>query len=201
MTRYQALKVLASRMKDEICIVSLGGIVDEWFDARPHPREASLYLMALGCHMPLAFGVAVGLPHRTVVCLETDGSVLMNLGILATLGNEQPQNLKIFVFDNEMYECIGGPPTHTSGRVDLAAMARGAGISEARTVRAEGELGEAADEAFKTEGFHFVVAKIQPGVEEGLPRKKYDGIEDKYRFVRYLEDTEGTVILPPSQHN
>lgn len=201
MTRYQALKVLASRMKDEICIVSLGGIVDEWFDARPHPREASLYLMALGCHMPLAFGVAVGLPHRTVVCLETDGSALMNLGILATLGNEQPQNLKIFVFDNEIYECIGGPPTHTSGRVDLAAMARGAGISEARTVRAEDELGEAADEAFKTEGLHFVVAKIRPGVEEGLPRKKYDGIEDKYRFVRYLEDTEGTVILPPSQHN
>jgi len=25
--------------------------------------------------------------------------------------------------------------------------------------------------------------------------------KDKYRFVRYLEETEGTVILPPSQHN
>ncbi|MFQ5692562.1 MAG: thiamine pyrophosphate-dependent enzyme, partial [Nitrospinota bacterium] len=157
MTRYEALKVLAARMKDEVCIVSLGGIVDEWYNARPGPPGASLYLMALGCHMPLAYGVALGLPNRTVVCLETDGSVLMNLGILATLGNQQPENLKVFVFDNEIYECIGGPPTHTAGRVDLAEMARGAGVTEARTVRNEGELREAVDEALSSRRLHFVV--------------------------------------------
>jgi thiamine pyrophosphate-dependent acetolactate synthase large subunit-like protein len=160
-----------------------------------------MYLMALGCHMPLALGVALGLPQRNVVCLETDGSALMNLGILATLGNQQPKNLKIFVFDNEIYECIGGPPTHTSGQVDLADMARGAGITEARTVRTEGELREAAEEALTTERLHFVVAKVEPGVKEGLPRKKTDGIEDKYLFARYLEDTEGITVIPPSQHN
>lgn len=201
MTRYEALKILAARIRDELCIVSLGGIVDEWHNARPEPRGASLYLMALGCHVPLALGVALGMPHRKVVCLETDGSALMNLGILATLGNEQPKNLKVFVFDNQIYECIGGPPTHTSGRVDLAEMARGAGITEARTVRTEGELREAAEEALSTERLHFVVAKIEPGVQEGLPRKKSDGIEDKYLFIRYLEDSEGITIIPPSEHN
>ena len=37
MTRYQALKVLAARLKDELCIVSLGGIQNEWFNARLEP--------------------------------------------------------------------------------------------------------------------------------------------------------------------
>ena len=201
MTRYQALKVIAEKMKEEACIVSLGGIVDEWHHIRPEPRGNSLFLMSLGCHMPVAFGVAVGLPERNIVCLETDGSALMNLGIFATLGNQQPENLKIFCFDNEIYECIGGPPTHTSGSVDLADMARGAGIAEARTVRTEGELQEAADEALTDKRLHFVVAKIEPGVEEGLPRKRFDGLEDKYHFVHYLEDSEGVTIIPPSQHN
>ncbi|MFQ5911695.1 MAG: thiamine pyrophosphate-dependent enzyme [Nitrospinota bacterium] len=201
MTRYEALKVLAAQMKDDLCIVSLGGIVDEWHNARPEPRGSSLYLQALGCHMPLACGVALGLPHRTVICLETDGSVLMNLGILATLGNQQPKNLKIFVFDNEMYECIGGPPTHTSGQVDLAEMALGAGIREARTVRTEGQLREAAEEALTKERLHFIVAKIEPGAQEGIPRKRSDGIEDKYLFVRFLEDSEGIIVIPPAAHN
>lgn len=201
MTRYQALKVIAERMTNEVCIVSLGGIVDEWHNIRPEPQGNSMYLMCLGCHMPLAFGVAVGLPNRNVICLETDGSALMNLGILATLGNEAPKNLKIFCFDNEIYECIGGPITHTSGNVDLASMARGAGIEEARTIRTEGELREATDEALSDEKTHFIVSKIEPGVEEGIPRKKFDGIEDKYYFVRYLESSEKITIIPPSQHN
>ena len=112
-----------------------------------------------------------------------------------------PKNLKIFCFDNEIYECIGGPITHTSGNVDLASMARGAGIEEARTIRTEGELREATDEALSDEKTHFIVSKIEPGVEEGIPRKKFDGIEDKYYFVRYLESSEKITIIPPSQHN
>ena len=197
MTRYQALKILAARLKDELCIVSLGGIVNEWHNVRPEPKGGSLYLMALGCHMPLALGVALGLPHRKVLCLDTDGSVLMNLGILATLPNRQPKNLGVFVFDNEMYECNGGLPSHTSGVVDLAGMARGAGITEARSVRTEGAMREAVDEVLTADRLHFIVAKIEPGTEEGLPIKTTDGIEDKYLFVRHVEASEGIAIIRP----
>ena len=147
MIRYELLKILASMMKDELCIISIGGIVEEWDNARSENRQANMFLLALGCHTPLALGVAVGLPHRTIVCLETDGSVLMNLGSLATLANRKPRNLKVFVFDNEMYESVGGAPTHTSGQVDLALMAQGAGITQARTVRTDGQFREAAEDA------------------------------------------------------
>lgn len=196
MKRYEALKVIADRLKEELCIVSLGGIQNEWFNARSEPKGANLYLMALGCHIPLALGVALGLPHRRVICLDTDGSVLLNLGILATLANRRPKNLSVIVFDNEMYECNGGLPSHTSGEFDIAGMALGAGIPEARSVRSLGEMREAADEVLTTDRHHFIVAKIEAGTEEGLPNKLTDGIEDKYFFVRYIEESEKVAVLP-----
>ncbi len=196
MTRYQALKVLASRLKDELCVVSLGGIVNEWYNARPEPKGANLYLMALGCHIPVALGIALGLPNRKILCLDTDGSVLMNMSVLGTLANRRPRNLSVFVFDNEMYECNGGMPSHTSGNLDLAGMALGAGIPEARTVRTEGEMREAVDEVLTTDRHHFIVAKIEPGTEGGLPNKITDGIEDKYIFVRHVEQSENITVIP-----
>lgn len=197
MKRYEALKILGGLMNDELCIISIGAMVDEWYNARTKNRHANLYLVALGCHTPLALGVAVGLPRRAVVCLETDGSVLMNLGSLATLGNRQPNNLKVFVFDNGIYESVGGPATHTSGGVKLEEMARGAGIAGARSVRTADEFKRAAEEALGSAGLHYTVVKIEPGVERGLPRKLTDGFEDKYNFVRYVEGTEGISILRP----
>jgi thiamine pyrophosphate-dependent acetolactate synthase large subunit-like protein len=183
-------------LKDELCIVSLGGIVNEWHNARPDPKGANLYLMALGCHIPLAVGVALGLPHRKVLCLDTDGSVLMNMSVIGTLANRRPKNLSVFVFDNEMYECNGGMPSHTSGNLDLAGMAQGAGIPDARTVRTEGEMREAVDEVLSSDRHHFVVVKIEPGTQEGIPNKTTDGIEDKYIFVRYLEQSENVAVIP-----
>ncbi len=129
MKRFDCMKALAVRLKDELVILSLGASVDEWYNAAPHMRSASLFQQQLGCVTPEAFGLASGLPHRRIVSLDTDGGMMFNLGILATLGNEQPNNLFIVVWDNECYQSIGGPPTHTaSGRVDIAAIARGAGV-------------------------------------------------------------------------
>jgi len=44
------------------------------------------------------------LPHRQIIAIETDGSILMNVGILCTMGAERPANLTIVVLDNELYE-------------------------------------------------------------------------------------------------
>src|SRR5271163_3491097 len=136
MKRYDCMERLGALLKDELVILSLGASVDEWYDAAPHMRQASLFQQQLGCVTPEAFGLACGLPHRRIVSLDTDGGVMFNLGILATLGNEQPANLFVVVWDNECYQSIGGAPTHTaSGRVDLAVIARGAGVDDASTAR------------------------------------------------------------------
>src|SRR5262249_62348364 len=81
----------AARLTGEFGVLSLGATADEWYNAAPRMRSASLFQQRLGCVTPQAFGLAVGLPHRRIVSLDTDGGLLFNLGILATLANEQPK--------------------------------------------------------------------------------------------------------------
>lgn len=202
MKRYDCMAALAKHLKDELVILSLGASVDEWYNAAPHMREASLFQQQLGCVTPQAFGLAAGLPHRRIVSLDTDGGMMFNLGILATLGNEQPKNLFVVVWDNECYQSIGGPPTHTaSGRVDIAAIARGAGVGKAFTARTLEEFEGHCAAGLAAEEPYILVAKVAGTVQPDIKRKHSDGREDKYIFVRHVEDTEGIVIMGPSEHN
>jgi sulfopyruvate decarboxylase subunit beta len=202
MSRYACMELLGARLKDELVVLSLGGAVDEWYNAAPHMREASLFQQQLGCVTPEAFGLAVGLPHRRIVSLDTDGGLLFNLGILATLGNEQPGNLFVVVWDNEQYQSIGGPRTHTaSGRVDLAAIARGAGVPNAFTATTLEEFDCLCAEGLATAEPYIVIAKTDGILEPGIRRKHSDGREDKYIFVRHVERVEGITIMGPSEHN
>jgi len=201
-SRFACMELLGRRLRDELVILSLGGAVDEWYNAAPHMRAASLFQQQLGCVSAEAFGLAVGLPHRRVVSLDTDGGLLFNLGILATLGNERPENLFVVVWDNEQYQSIGGPRTHTaSGRVDLAAIARGAGIDQAHTVDALEDFDAHCAAGLAAREPYLVVAKTDGILQPGIKRKHSDGLEDKYVFVRHVEETEGITIMGPSEHN
>jgi sulfopyruvate decarboxylase subunit beta len=202
MKRFDCMKVLAPLLKDELVILSLGASVDEWYNAAPHMRAASLFQQQLGCVTPQAFGLAVGLPHRRIVSLDTDGGMMFNLGILATLANERPKNLFVVVWDNGCYQSIGGPPTHTAaGIVDIAAIARGAGIEHAYTARTLAEFEQHCREGLTTQSPYVLVAKVDKTVARDIKRKHSDGREDKYIFVRHVEATEGIVIMGPSEHN
>jgi sulfopyruvate decarboxylase subunit beta len=201
MNRFECMQRLASRLKDELVILSLGASVDEWYNAAPHMRSASLFQQQLGCVTPQAFGVAVGLPHRRIVSLDTDGGMMFNLGILATLANEQQQNLLVVVWDNECYESIGGPPTHTAGRADIAAIARCAGIEHAYTVKTLDDFDRHCEDGLRARTPYVLVAKVDRSVPRDIKRKHSDGREDKYTFVRHVERTENIVIMGPSEHN
>ena len=76
--------------------------------------------------------MALGLPHRKVVALDGDGSLLMNLCSLPTIARMRPKNLVHIVFDNEVYEASGSKKTATGAGTDLVGMARAAGIKNAQ---------------------------------------------------------------------
>ncbi|MBI2305656.1 MAG: thiamine pyrophosphate-binding protein [Chloroflexi bacterium] len=192
MKRYQCLQVLAPLITQELVIVSLGGTGLEWHAIKP--RDANLYLIAMGCNTSVGLGLALALPHRRVVVLETDGSLLLNLGALATVAVQRPPNLAIFVFDNEGYERVGGLPGVTGRGVDLAAIAQGAGIANSRTVTNREDFAVAAREAMSKRELSVTVTKVEMGIEP-VPGRASDGLEDKYRFVRHIEELEGRPIL------
>jgi len=199
MKRYELLKELAKLVTDQdLVITSIGGVKPEWYSLMP--GNGTMFADLLGCATPFSLGVALNLPHRRVVALDTDGGMLFNLGALCTVGKESPPNLTIIVFDNEHYEgVVGCPPTHTSGRVDLAGMASAAGILSTATVKSLENFVQSATTMLSDNKTGLIVAKIEPGVFKDIPLervKQSDGIEDKYRFLRHIEQLEKISIRP-----
>jgi thiamine pyrophosphate-dependent acetolactate synthase large subunit-like protein len=191
--RIECLQALAPLVSDDdLVVVSLGGTGLEWNAVRP--GDGNLYLVAMGCNTPVALGLALALKHRRIVLLETDGSLLLTLGALATVGNVAPDNLRIFVMDNQGYERVRHDISATRGKTDLAAVARGCGIENATTARTPLEFAEAARTAMAGKGLSFVVAKVESGIAD-VPPRPGDGVEDKFRFVRHVEKLENKAIL------
>jgi sulfopyruvate decarboxylase subunit beta len=190
--RFDCLSRLAPLIKDEdLVVTTLGWVAGEWFAVRH--KESNLYQVNMGMCTPVCLGLALVLPHRRVIAIESDGSVLLNLGAMATLANKRPLNLTVIVFDNQCYMATGGLPTATAGVTDLASMANGAGIEDSYSVSSLEEFEHEARAAIQRSGLSYIVAKVEAAGKR--MSTDMDGKEGKYRFVRYIEKTEGIQII------
>lgn len=193
MKRYECFQAIAPLMKDELFVTTAGGATSEWNAVRP--SDANIQVKTLGLCSSIGLGLAIALPRRRVFVFDGDGALWMNLGSLATIGLHQPKNLTHICWDNQQYESSGGEPTvSTEDKIDFAALARAAGIQSARCVTTVEDLKEGVRYAQGNDGPHFIWARIEAGRAE-VPPLRYDELENKYRFIRYVEGTEGISIL------
>jgi thiamine pyrophosphate-dependent acetolactate synthase large subunit-like protein len=191
MIRYECLELLAARMTDQLVVTSQSGQRIEWSHLSNH--EGNLIVGMMGCALGVGMGLARALPRRKVIVLESDGSVLLSLFNLPTLGNLQPKNLAVYVFDNGVYSGSRiSYPTATAGNTDLEAMARGAGIRNAATIRDIEDFRQRGVDALTRDDLGFFVCKVKESlIHREIPRPAMDLPENKYRFARYVERTEG----------
>jgi thiamine pyrophosphate-dependent acetolactate synthase large subunit-like protein len=193
MKRDECMQAIAPLFSDELFVTTNGGATTEWNSVRP--SEANMQVKTMGLCSSIGLGLALSLPHRRVVVMDGDGSLWMNLGTLATIGLHRPSNLVHICWDNRSYEASGGEPTATaSERLDFAAVARGAGIDSSWCVLTVEDLQDRLRHALATPGPHFIWACIEPGHTITLTRQ-FDELENKYRFIRHIEQVEGVSIL------
>jgi sulfopyruvate decarboxylase subunit beta len=163
----------------------MGACAQELYDLGH--KENFFYLQhAMGLASSIGLGLAMHLPSERIVVLDGDGSVLMNLGTLATMARYRPGNLVHIIFDNGSLLSTGGFDSHTtSGITDLAAIAKGAGLERVRSVDSVMDFGEAVIDAFNSDDLSVIVAKVAAvgpnhyGMELHLP-------ENAFRFKRLI---------------
>jgi len=191
MIRYDCLQFLAAKMTDQLVVTSQSGQRIEW--SHLSNREGNLLIGMMGCAIGVGLGLALALPQRKVIVLDSDGSVLLSLFNLPTLGNLQPKNLTVCVFDNGVYSGSRiSYPTATAGNTDLEAIAKGSGIKNAVTIRDLNDFKDRSSEALHRNELSFMVCKVEESLlHREIPRPNTDLAENKYTFVRYLERTEG----------
>ena len=192
MQRFACLKILAQLSGDALAVTSAGAVTLEWNAARP--GDGNFRVRTLGLCSSIALGMALGLPQRRVLALDGDGSLLMNLCALPTIARMRPPNLLHVVFDNEVYEASGSKKTATAAGADLVGLARAAGIENAHWANSLEAFSQAAKRALAADGPSFIGVKV--GTERAaVAPYPIDEVENKYRFIRYVEKSANIDIL------
>ncbi len=176
--RFSATKRLLEIVDDLPIVSNLGPTTDELWHAGHRDRNFYTY-GSMGMCSSIALGMALS-TDETVISLDGDGSLLMNMGTIATIGREAPTNLIVIVWDNEQWAQTGYQASHTAFGTDLEEVAKGCGIEKTATVLDEEELESAVLRALEEEGPWFIVAKIVE--EEYLPVAPIEPELTLYRF-------------------
>src|SRR5262245_18584062 len=187
MTRAECLHMLYPECEDKLVVTIMGACAQELYDLGH--RDNFFYLQhAMGLASSIGIGLALHLPHERVVVLDGDGSVLMNLGTLATMARYRPKNMIHIVFDKCSLLSPGGFDSHTtSGITDLAAIAGGAGIDHVSAVHSIMEFGDAVIDSLARHDLSVIVAKVAAvgpndyGMDLHLP-------ENAFRFKRCIAE-------------
>jgi thiamine pyrophosphate-dependent acetolactate synthase large subunit-like protein len=184
LNRFDITQRLVARLQHDEAVI--GGIGNTNFDLWASGRRPQNFYMlgSMGLACPIALGVAIAQPQRHVFALEGDGSLLMQLGCLATIAARKPRNLTIIVMDNGVYEITGAQPTASAETADFVAIARGAGIAQSAWAADESDFEHLVDVALARGGPSLIAARIEGGPATGITERDPMVIRD--RFMRGL---------------
>ena len=181
MTRAEAIHAVLSKLTDELVIVCNGFPSREAFAFRDCPEQ--FYMIgSMGLASAIGVGIAFAKPTRTVVVLDGDGNVLMNMGTLATISAHQPKNLLHILFDNEAYGSTGDQAT-LSNIVPLDAVAKSCGYASVNRVVEEHLVRPTVEQMLNAQGPGFLLVKVSTQVGE-VPRVDVEPDAMTERFIK-----------------
>ena len=137
-----ALAAEAAAAQDALLVCNIGFPSRELFSIRDRPENFYM-LGSMGLASSIGLGLALARPERKVMVLDGDGSVLMNLGTLATIAHYAPENYLLVILDNGCYGSTGSQPTCTHLGTDLFALAKAAGVKKVSLVERAEDLAPA----------------------------------------------------------
>ncbi|MFO8001365.1 MAG: biosynthetic-type acetolactate synthase large subunit [Marinilabilia sp.] len=181
--------VACSVPKDSIITTDVGQhqmwVAQTWPFRQPRTFISSSGLGTMGFGVPAAIGAALANPDKKVVCFSGDGSILMNIQELVTLG-ENNLNVTILVFNNqslglvrqhqELFFSKNYMATQFEARPDFAAIAQAFGIPS-KDLTTSSDPVEDLEKALRHQGPVLVNVPIStsenvlPMVKPGAPNK------------------------------
>lgn len=178
--RREFVKTLMPLIPDALVVTGLGSPSYDVFSAGARATNFHLW-GAMGAATPLALGLALAQPERSVVAVTGDGEQLMGIGALGTIAVAAPKNLSVIVLDNGHFGETGMQRSHASLGLDLMAVASASGIQTTMRVTGLGDTSLVAKHVASRAGAAFVHVHIAAGEPpRALPPR--DGVANKNAF-------------------
>ena len=161
MNRFELIRSLQNVLQDLLVICNIGLPSQELYKINDQPN----YFYMMGS-MGLASSIGLGLSlsvDRNVISIDGDGSVLMNMNTLATIGNRAPTNYTLLIIDNGSYGSTGDQKTFTNEKTSLKNVAIGAGCEKVIECSGEETLKNLNKAINDKDNSYVIISKIKPG--------------------------------------
>ena len=160
----EALAAFLPHRGDAIVVPGRGGKF--WVELSPEPHlDVPLGDPAMGGHAGFALGLALAQPNRKVVLFDSEGDILMSLGMLTTIAEQAPANFYHFLLDNEVYATTGGQPVPNAKNIAYDRLALAAGYPRAHAFDDVADFARELPAILGRPGPVLIALKVYPEVE------------------------------------
>jgi sulfopyruvate decarboxylase subunit beta len=182
------LQVVAAARGDAICVPTMT-TSPAWRTIAPDDLSVGC-VGFMGGASSLGLGLALARPDRRVIVLDGDGSLLMQLGSLATNAGAAPRNFVHLLFKNGVYHTSGAQGIPGGISVDFVLMAKGAGYRQALSIDTLDEFKRRLPELLRAEGPVF--AELHTGLADQTPMTARGGVP----FPEQVESLRVRLVRP-----
>jgi thiamine pyrophosphate-dependent acetolactate synthase large subunit-like protein len=160
----EALEAFRPHRGDAIVVPGRGGRF--WTDLTEQQNlDAPLGDPAMGGHAGFALGLALARPERKLVLFDSEGDILMSLGMLATIAEQAPANFYHFLLDNEVYATTGGQPVPNAKNIAYDRLALASGYPRAHAFDEVADFARELPAILGRPGPVFIALKVYPEIE------------------------------------
>jgi sulfopyruvate decarboxylase subunit beta len=182
------LQVVAAARGDAICVPTMT-TSPAWRTIAPDDLSVGC-VGFMGGASSLGLGLALARPDRRVIVLDGDGSLLMQLGSLATNAGAAPRNFVHLLFKNGVYHTSGAQGIPGGLSVDFVMMAKGAGYRQVLSIDSLDEFKRRLPELLRAEGPVFV--ELHTGLADQTPMTARGGVP----FPEQVETLRVRLVRP-----
>ncbi len=111
MKRHEAIKIICQYIGESDLIVSSTGNLSRELFIIADSHQIFYMMGSMGLASSIGLGLAICYPDKRIIVIEGDGSIIMNMGSMATIGHYAPKNLVHIVLDNGVYDSTGDQPS------------------------------------------------------------------------------------------
>lgn len=191
MVREEIIRHIVEASGEDPIISTTGKASRELFETRVANGQSHKYdfltVGSMGHSSSIALGVALNKPDQKIWCIDGDGAVLMHMGSMAVIGENNPDNLIHIVINNGAHETVGGMPT-VAGHIDLVTIAKACGYPNAVCVDNFDALDSELKAAKERDELSLIEVKCSIGARSDLGRPTTTALENKQNFMEYLKE-------------
>ena len=140
-------------------------------ESRKKIRGKDFYMVGgMGHTSAVAGGYSLN-SKKQVICLDGDGSALMHLGTIRTIGYLKNKNFKHIILNNNSHESVGGQPTYAKN-IDFEKMSKGLGYKNFFLIDGKKNIKTTIMNFLKKAGPNLLEVKIKNKALKNLIRPK-----------------------------